>query len=43
MKIRFFSKNKVVHENINDHQIDECPICKRAIKQTTTRITYEMT
>jgi hypothetical protein len=32
MKIRFFSKNKVVHENINEHQIIECPICNREIK-----------
>ncbi len=28
----FFSKDKVVHENINDHQIVECPICNREIE-----------
>ncbi len=43
MKLRIFSKNKVVHENIYDHQMVECPICNREIKQTNTRITYEMT
>ncbi len=43
MKLRFFSKNKVVHENINEHQIVECSICNCEIKQTNTRITYEMT
>ena len=32
MKLRFFSKNKVVHENINDHEIVECPICNRKIQ-----------
>ncbi len=32
MKLRFFSKNKVVHKNINEHQIVECPICNREIK-----------
>jgi len=32
MKIHFFSKKKVVHENINDHQIIECPICNSDIK-----------
>jgi len=31
MKLCFFSKRKVVHENINDHQIVECPICNREI------------
>ena len=32
MKLRFFSKNKVVHENINEHQIIECAICNRKIQ-----------
>ncbi len=32
MKLHFFSESKVVHENINDHQIVECPICNREIK-----------
>ena len=32
MKLRFFSKNKVVNENINEHQMVECPICNREIK-----------
>jgi hypothetical protein len=32
MKLYFFSKSKVVHENINDHQIVECPICNRKIQ-----------
>ena len=32
MKLHFFSKNKVVYENINDHQMVECPICNREIK-----------
>ncbi len=31
MKLQFFSKNKVVHENINDHEKTECPICNREI------------
>ncbi len=29
---RFFSKNKVVHENIDDHGKVECPICNREIQ-----------
>ena len=28
----FFSKNKVVHQNIDDHKIVECPICNRDIQ-----------
>ena len=32
MKFYFFSNTKVVHENINDHQIVECPICNREIQ-----------
>jgi len=32
MKLRFFSKNKVVHENINEHQKVECPICNGEIQ-----------
>ncbi len=31
MKLRFFSKNKLVHDNNNDHQKVECPICNREI------------
>jgi len=31
MKLQIFSKN-IVHENINDYQIIECPICNREIK-----------
>ena len=31
MKLLFFSKNKLVHDNNNDHQIVECPICNREI------------
>jgi len=29
---QFFSKNKVVHTNSNDHGTVECPICSREIK-----------
>ena len=29
---RFFSKNKVVHQNNDDHETVECPICNREIK-----------
>ncbi len=32
MKLRYFSKNKVVHENIIDHQIVECSICNSEIQ-----------
>lgn len=32
MNLRFFSKNKVVHKNINEHELVECPICNRKIK-----------
>jgi len=32
MKFHFFSKHKVVHENINDHQKVECPICNSEVK-----------
>ncbi len=32
MKLRFFSKSKVVHENIDDHQRVECPICNLNVK-----------
>ncbi len=32
MKLRFFSKSKVVHENIDDHQRVECPICNSEVK-----------
>jgi hypothetical protein len=32
MRLRFFSKNKVVHENTDEHELVECPICKREIK-----------
>ena len=28
----FFSKNKVVHENIDDHGKVECPVCNREIQ-----------
>lgn len=28
----FFSKNKIVHENINDHDEVECPICGSKIQ-----------
>jgi len=28
---RFISKNKVVHENIDDHATIECPICNSKI------------
>jgi len=28
----FFSKNKVVHQNIDDHGKVECPICNREIQ-----------
>jgi len=31
MKLQFFSKNKVVHENIDDHATIECPICNSEI------------
>ena len=31
MKLHFFSKNKLVHDNNNDHQKVECPICNREI------------
>jgi len=27
----FFSKNKIVHQNIDDHEKIECPICNREI------------
>lgn len=30
--IRFVSRSKVVHENVNDHEKVECPICNREIK-----------
>ena len=29
---RFFSMNKVVHQNIDDHGKVECPICNREIQ-----------
>ncbi len=32
MKLQFFSKNKVVHENIDDHAKVECPICNGEIQ-----------
>ena len=32
MNLRFFSKRKLVHENISEHQIVECPICNSEIK-----------
>jgi len=32
MKLSFFSKNKVVHENINERQKIECSNCNREIK-----------
>lgn len=28
----FISKKKVVHENIEDHPMVECPICNREIQ-----------
>ncbi len=27
----FVSKNKVVHENIDDHEKVECPVCNRMV------------
>ena len=27
----FVSKNKVVHENIDDHEKVECPVCNREV------------
>jgi transcription elongation factor Elf1 len=32
MSTLFFSKNKVVHQNIDDHGKIECPICNREIQ-----------
>ena len=32
MNLKFFSKNKVVHENVNDHKVINCPICNSEIQ-----------
>ena len=32
IKTKFFSRKKIVHTNINDHDTVECPICNREIK-----------
>jgi transcription elongation factor Elf1 len=32
MNFKFFSKNKVVHQNTNDHGMVECPICNHEVQ-----------
>ncbi len=32
MFLSFFSRKKKVHENKDDHEIVECPICNGAVK-----------